>query len=347
MKILQVHSLPLKEVIADLAAALSTTFTQDCGEYAVEIPAEWGKGIIKGVNFEGGLGQLIYNCVFHTDLQISFTVNNTHPLKFLYCLEGVVLHHFEKDRQKHELVRYQNIIVASKGHNGHVLSFKKGVHTEIYSLEIDRQVFKRKMACELKYTKPYIEEVFDDVSANTSFYYNGLYSLVLAEIFDEMKSASYDPFIWKLFMESQSYRMLANQLIQLNDDLGGHSEKRILRKAEVNSIKEAVEIIKLELDNLGSINSIAQRVGLSPKKIQAGFQHLYGKTTNEYIQAIRLTLAKELLITTDDTIQEIKNKVGFSSHSYFTELFKKMYQMTPTQFRMIYKDEIKTPPTAE
>ena len=338
MKKLRVQSLPLKEVIADLAKALGTTFSQNCDEYAVEIPSEWGRGIIKGINFDGGLGLLIYNCTFNADLEISFNVSHTHPLKFLFCLEGMVSHYFEKDSQKHELIRYQNIIVASKGHNGHVLHFEKDVRTEICSLEIDRQIFKIKMACELIKTKPFIKDVFDDDLANNSFYYNGLYSLMLADIFDEMKTLTYDPFIGKIFLESQSYRMLTQQLIQFDDDFGGNADKKILRKAEVNAIKEAVEIMKLELDTLGSINSIAQRVGLSSKKIQSGFQYLFGKSANEYVQFLRLSLAKELLLTSDDTIQEIKNKVGFSSHSYFTELFKKMYHVTPTNFRLNHKE---------
>ncbi|PZX55515.1 helix-turn-helix protein [Algoriphagus ratkowskyi] len=339
MKKLQIHSLPLEEVMADIAKGLNTSYVNDCGEYTVLLPDEWGSGIIKAINFNGGLGILIYACTFNCDIEMCFSVNLTHPLKFLFCLEGSISHFFEQDEQRHSLQKYQNIIVASQGHNGHVLHFKKNTFTEIYSLEVDREIFKEKMSCELKKTKPALRSIFNDQKAKQSFYYNGLYSLVLGEIFDEMKSQHHEHLIKKIWLESQSYRMLAQQLIQYNDDLEGNSEKKILRKSEADAIKEAVEIMKLELDTINSLNSIAQRVGLSSKKFQNGFRHFYNKSANEYLQYLRLTLAKNLLINTQESLQEIKDKVGFSSQSYFSELFKKMYHTTPSNFRKEFRNK--------
>lgn len=334
MKKLEVHSLPLKDVITDIAKALNTEYSEDCSEYKVEIPLKWGNGSIKGINFDGGLGLLIYECVFHTDMEIKFTVNQTHPVKFLFCLEGGLAHHFDQDRELHVFQKYQNIIVASKGYNGHVLRFQKDIYTEIYSLELDRQIFNKKMSCELAKTKPNLRKIFQDQKARESFYYNGMYSLFLAELFDEMKSQNDSPIIKKLILESQSYRMLVQQLIQYDDDFYGISDKSIVRKSEANAIKQAVEIMKSELDSISSVNSIAQRVGLNQKKFQNGFRHYFGKSANEYLQSLRLNLAKDLLINTDDSLQEIKEKVGLSSQSYFTEFFKKKYHSTPSVFRI-------------
>ncbi|MEB2778526.1 AraC family transcriptional regulator [Algoriphagus sp. D3-2-R+10] len=342
MRKLHIHSLPLKEVIADIAFGLETSFANDCGEYTVQIPAKWGRGIIKGTDFEGGLGVLIYECMFHTDLEMSFSVNLTHPLKFLFCLEGNISHHFEQDEERHSLHRYQNIIVASKGHNGHVLHFRKDVFTEIYSLEIDRNKFKAKISCELDRTKPNLRKIFEDEKATQSFYYNGLYSLVLGETFDEMKSQKYDHLIKKMSLESQAYRMLVQQLIQYDDDSEGNLDKKILRKSEAHAIKEAVEIMKMELDTVNSLNIIAQRVGLSSKKFQNGFRHFFGKSANEYLQFLRVNLAKDLLVNTDNSLQEIRDKVGFSSQSYFTELFKKMYHITPSNFRKEHRKNLQS-----
>lgn len=337
MKKLHIHSLPLKEVIADIAKGLNTGLIQDCGEFMVTIPAAWGNGFIKGVNFEGGLGLLIYECIFYEDLEISFTVDKTHPLKFLFCLEGNLMHYFEKDEEEHELKRFQNIIVASKGTNGHVLQFQQNQKTEIYSLEIDRRRFKERISCELAKTDTKLRNIFEDEMAKTSFYYNGMYSLNLGEIFEEMKTQHHKNLIKQLFLESQSYRMLVQQLVQFDDDTHGSENRVILRQSEAHAIKEAVGIMKLEMDSIDSLHSIAQRVGLSSRKFQSGFRHFFGKSANEYLQFLRLNLAKDLLINTNDSIQEIKEKVGFSSQSYFTELFKKMYETTPSNFRKKYR----------
>ncbi|MGJ8593871.1 MAG: helix-turn-helix transcriptional regulator [Aquaticitalea sp.] len=336
MRKLQVHSLPLKDVIHDLAHAMDVKVQRDCGEYSIVLPKSWGEGRIRGINYEGGIGLLIYECTFNSDVEISFTVNEIHPLKFLYCLLGQLVHRFEKVNTHHELLQFQNIIVASKGHDGHILQFSEGESTEIYSLEIDRKAFKSKMSCELGKAEPQLQHIFNDSTADESFYYNGHYSLMLSEIFDELKTHHYSHFIGKIFSESQSYRLLTHQLIQFDDDSKVEGNKVIMRKMDVEAILEAVDIIKSELDDLGSIASIAQRVGLSGNKFQNGFKSLYGKTANEYIQYVKLTLAAELLMNTDDTVQQIKYKIGFNSHSYFSHLFKKVYNVTPSTYRQNY-----------
>lgn len=339
MRTLQVHSLPLKDVINDLATLMGVKSIRDCGEHSIKIPQKWGKGSIRGINYEGGLGLLIYECTFNSDVEINFTVNKIHPLKFIYCLSGQLAHRFEKVRTSHELSQFQNIIVASKGHDGHILKFKSETATEIYSLEVDRKIFKSKMSCELGKADPQLQNLFDDSIADESFYYNGHYSLMLSEIFEEIKTHKYSHFIGKIFFESQSYRLLTHQLIQFDDDANEDDKKVILRMVDVAAIVEAVGIIKNELDDLGSISSIAHRVGLSGNKFQNGFKSLYGKTANEYIQHVRLSLAAELLVNTDDTVQQIKYKIGFNSHSYFSFLFKKVFKVSPSAYRQIHLEK--------
>lgn len=43
--------------------------------------------------------------------------------------------------------------------------------------------------------------------------------------------------------------------------------------------------------------------------------------------------AKELMRTTNDSIAEISEKVGYASANTFTRSFKKIEQITPSQYR--------------
>ena len=47
----------------------------------------------------------------------------------------------------------------------------------------------------------------------------------------------------------------------------------------------------------------------------------------------KLEEARSLLIYTDKTISEISEYLCFSTQSYFQNVFKKQYGMTPMQFR--------------
>ena len=54
---------------------------------------------------------------------------------------------------------------------------------------------------------------------------------------------------------------------------------------------------------------------------------------NQYHLDLRLTKAKELLISTNLTINQIAGQTGFDSLFYFSRVFKKKNNMSPKGFR--------------
>src|SRR5690554_2720872 len=144
MKSIKINSLPLKDVIMDLSKAFNVTYSENCQEFLLEIPPNIGEGSIRGIDFDGGLGILQYDCFFHDNLEIQFSVDQVHPLKFLYVLKGNLQHRFENDEQLKPIEQYEHTIVASDNHNGHVLVFQKQLHTRVNSLEINRRDFSNK-----------------------------------------------------------------------------------------------------------------------------------------------------------------------------------------------------------
>ena len=70
MNLIQVNSLPLKDVIRDIAEVFNISYSENCGEYLLQLPESVGEGTIRGINFEGGLGLIQYNCLFKEDMEI-------------------------------------------------------------------------------------------------------------------------------------------------------------------------------------------------------------------------------------------------------------------------------------
>jgi len=52
-----------------------------------------------------------------------------------------------------------------------------------------------------------------------------------------------------------------------------------------------------------------------------------------YLQELRMSAAKSLLLMTTMSIQEVTDAVGYQSIHYFSRLFKKKYGKSPTQWR--------------
>ncbi len=63
------------------------------------------------------------------------------------------------------------------------------------------------------------------------------------------------------------------------------------------------------------------------------FKKNTGITVMKYIQVLRLEEAKKLITKSDSSIKDIALSCGFSDVAYFTNCFKKLYQMTPSQIR--------------
>lgn len=333
MKVFNVNSLPLKEVIEDLATQMNTDYFENCQQYYLKIPISFGEGTIKGINFESGLGIIQYQCFFREDVEIRFIVNKIHPLKFLFCAGGELMHRFEDQDQEHVIDELKSAIVASSDRNGHILRFKSNVETTINSLEIIREQFIHKITCELGDLSVNLRNLFEDKDAQKVFYYDGFYSITLAELFDQMENFHHGYLLRKFFLEGKSYEILTEQMLQYEDDLQQDGEKSLLRKSEMILVEKAADIIRKDIAEFDTVDHIAKKVGLNKQKLQKGFKSSYSMTVNNFVQKTRLELASSLLINTDLSISEISYKVGISSKSYLSKLFSDNYNITPKDFR--------------
>lgn len=334
MKSIQVNSLPLRDVIKDISNAFKIEYSENCHEFLIEIPPHIGEGTIMGIDFDGGLGIIQYDCIFHDELEIQFSVDQVHPLKFLYVLSGNLQHRFENDTQLKSIEQYEHAIVASNNHNGHVLVFQKELRTRVNSLEIDRKQFSHKMACEIRDLDPELEKLFKDEMAFHSFHHSGIYSLQMADLFKAMDSFTEQNFIRKIFLEGMAYQVLAQQTLLYRDDKLEVGNRSFLRLSELKQIEKIASLIEGNInEKIDTVENLALEAGLNVNKLQEGFKYLYKTTVNGYVQKIRLDRAKYLLLDSDLSISEIVSLIGLSSKSYFSKIFKDKYEISPSQYR--------------
>lgn len=63
------------------------------------------------------------------------------------------------------------------------------------------------------------------------------------------------------------------------------------------------------------------------------FKQMTGKTTTDYINGVRLEKAADYLNNGNMNITEIALRCGFDSINYFSRLFKRNYNVSPTEFK--------------
>ena len=82
-----------------------------------------------------------------------------------------------------------------------------------------------------------------------------------------------------------------------------------------------------------SINQLAEKFGMSTRTLNRRFKAALGISPLSFLQEVRITIAKDLLKTSNLSINEIVFKVGYQDTAFFTTLFKKHLATTPLAYR--------------
>jgi transcriptional regulator GlxA family with amidase domain len=81
------------------------------------------------------------------------------------------------------------------------------------------------------------------------------------------------------------------------------------------------------------VSTMAARSGLTERGFLRRFRKATGLSPMEYVQALRIEEAKQLLETSDMPLDEIATEVGYVEPASFRRLFRKMVGISPSSYR--------------
>ena len=98
-------------------------------------------------------------------------------------------------------------------------------------------------------------------------------------------------------------------------------------------IFNSVQYITQHINEAIQVGDVAEHIGRSRSWLCARFKKELGFDISHFIMRCKLEEAKSLLTYSDKPLIEISNYLCFSSQSYFQNVFKRKYGVTPKQFR--------------
>ncbi len=96
-----------------------------------------------------------------------------------------------------------------------------------------------------------------------------------------------------------------------------------------------------------TLDSLAENCNLTKYYLSHKFSELYRISPMAYLTEVRIAAAKDLLNTTNHSIEEIASVTGFSSSSYFSQTFQKHCQMSAQQYRKSHSKELNSENSAD
>ncbi len=133
-----------------------------------------------------------------------------------------------------------------------------------------------------------------------------------------------------------------NQLFELRDEARHQfaqsvsivPEKISTNKEEEKLVEKLLKSIAENMDNIDyTVDQMASDIAMSRANLYKKTQQMLGITPNEFLRNVRLKHAASLLEQTDMPVNQISLTVGFQTARYFSQCFRQMFGVTPTEYR--------------
>ena len=259
-----------------------------------------------------------------------------------------------------ELIRFGTVYTGEtkfKIENNPVSSFSPSSFFVVEKSLRGQQTWKKGQhfhGAEITIYKKYFDEVinpnfpniidFENFISNYTYHY---LPLEIASIIQHLRSLAEANRLTPLYLESkilESIALIYDELYsspqnaftnQLNygDIKIGKDRYVTLTASDANAIKKAYDILTKEACNPPTIKALSKMVFLNEQKLKAGFSAKYHMSISQYTNSIRMTMAENLLSTTELSVDEISKIIGYNYSGNFVKMFKKVHGKTPLAFR--------------
>ena len=115
----------------------------------------------------------------------------------------------------------------------------------------------------------------------------------------------------------------------------------VARARESESLGQLFDFIRQQLTQSHTVETLARRVGMSPRTFLRRFAESTGTTPAKWILQARLQRAQTLLAQSRLTIDVIAAEVGFSTSALMRHHFQRQFALTPAAYRKKFSGAVK------
>jgi len=144
----------------------------------------------------------------------------------------------------------------------------------------------------------------------------------------------------KIYLEMLLITFIRNNTSVQNQDRVSFLTRRRVEDDLVNRI---ICFMKENIDKHLTIDDFCEEFGLSRTRIKNLFREKLNTGIIQYFRHLKIEKAKELIREENYNFSEIADKLGFSSVHYFSSVFKKITDMTPSEYVISVKSKAELP----
>ncbi len=135
-----------------------------------------------------------------------------------------------------------------------------------------------------------------------------------------------------------------NGILEAREGLRDYYRRRCIFAPEINNtiiprldeefIEKATHVIEENIENPEfNVQALTDEMATSKSMLYRKFNKLLGVTPNDMIKNIRIRYAADMLANGSATVSEVAYSIGFNDLSYFGKCFKKVYGISPSEYK--------------
>lgn len=220
------------------------------------------------------------------------------------------------------------------------ITILKSNHLQIKTILFTPDFINRNLSVEsiLSYDYEINCKLFDFPSFDLFYQTNNFYNCVIPFDVEELSKVEYlfDSIIEQLSVQPDNMWSCRarTSVIRIFDYAANLYKEAFEINQESDTLIDCIlTFIEFNLEKQFTIYDLCRQYNTNRTTLMTEFKHITGKTINEFVIDKRISVSKKILEFTNISIEELSEKCGFSSQSYFTRTFKKKTGLSPTQYR--------------
>lgn len=187
-----------------------------------------------------------------------------------------------------------------------------------------------------------LDKIFEEVHSQHLQPENARYIafLVFTDISRQYPTATkliYEETIQKIRQTTTVY-----QLKQVLEDVLLIVNQQPVEKQISEATQQVIELVRKDYTQDLTLKMVADALHLNAVYLGQLFKKEMHSSFSQYLNQVRIKKAQQLLLYSNQNINEIADEIGYNNTNYFSKMFKKLNGITPKEFREQYLTDYST-----
>lgn len=248
-------------------------------------------------------------------------------IQFHFCIKGGTKFVFNQGRYSLD-IHEENSLLLYNPQRELPIDLQVAPNSWIVSILISIQKFHGLFSQEADYIS-----FLNSENKDKKYYKDGAITPSMAIVLNQLINYSLNSSIKQLYFKGKAYELLS-LYFNRSEDANIEQCPFLVDEANVIKIRKAKDIVVARMAEPPSLQELADEIGLNIKKLKEGFKQIYGDSVFSFLFDYKMEVARKLLESGENNVNEVGLKVGYSTSSHFIAAFKKKYGTTPKKYVM-------------